>query len=275
MAQWDKIQSSGDVEDRRGDISSSVGVGSLGVIVVLGLMLFTGNGNPSDVANLLDQLQSNSSSTQKGEFVDTAKYFEFAQKVVGSNNEVWKSEFQKQGKVYKEPKLVLFRGATASACGGANSQIGPHYCPTDQTIYLDETFFEELKTRFGAKGGDVAEAYVMAHEIGHHIQNLKGTFAKYDTQENSISVRVELQADCYAGIWAGDASSGGIINVQEIEQAIDAAGSVGDDRIQKRSTGTTNPETWTHGSSEQRKKWFLTGYTTKDINSCNTLQSKI
>ncbi|MBC7471721.1 MAG: neutral zinc metallopeptidase [candidate division SR1 bacterium] len=268
MANWDKIQSSGDVEDRRGN-QVLTGLGSLGTIIAIGAALLFG-GDTAQIQSIINQLVQ-SQSTSQGEFVDTKNYKAFAQKVIGSNNEIWKKELDKQNINYIDPKLVLFRGATNSECGGANSQVGPHYCPVDKTIYLDETFFEELTTRFGAKGGDVAEAYVMAHEVGHHVQKLKGAFSKVDTSDNANSIKIELQADCYAGVWAGDITSEGIINENEIDQAIDAAGAVGDDRIQKASTGRVNPETWTHGSSAQRKQWFLTGYKSKDSTSCNTI----
>jgi uncharacterized protein len=270
MANWDQIQSTGEVEDRRGG-QAAAGLGTVGTIIVLGFMLFSGSGDSSQLQGIISQLQENQVSGVQGEFVDSKNYKAFAQKVIGSNNDIWKKELAKKNEKYVEPKLVLFREATQSGCGGATSDVGPHYCPTDQTIYLDETFFEELTTRFGAKGGDVAEAYVMAHEIGHHIQKLKGTFANVDRSDNANSVKVELQADCYAGVWAGDISSAGIITEKEVDQAIDAAGAVGDDRIQKASTGKVNPETWTHGSSAQRKQWFQTGYKSKDSTSCNTI----
>jgi uncharacterized protein len=274
MAQWDKITSSGDVEDRRGNsFSPAIGLGSIGTIVVLGIMLFSGNSSTGDVQRLLNEIQNTASkqTEKKGEFVDTKNYLPFAKKVLGSNNDVWKKELAKSNINYLNPKLVLFRQGTESGCGGAVSEAGPHYCQRDQTIYFDETFFEDLTKKFGAKGGDVAEAYVIAHEIGHHVQYVKGTFNRVDTSDNETSVRVELQADCYAGVWAGDASSEGVITEKEIDQAIDAAGSVGDDRIQKASTGKVNPESWTHGSSAQRKQWFLTGYKTKDSKACNTI----
>jgi uncharacterized protein len=271
MAQWDKIESTGNVEDRRGATGTAVGVGGLGTILIIGFMLLNGGGSSADIQNMLDQLAQSNPSTSQGEFVDTKNYKGFAEKIIGSNNDVWNSNLSKLGEKYVEPKLVLFRGSTESACGGASSQIGPHYCPNDKTIYLDETFFAELSSRFGAKGGDVAEAYVMAHEIGHHVQRVRGTFAKYDTRDNEISVKVELQADCYAGIWAGTVKSEGIITEKEIDQAIDAAEAVGDDRIQKSQTGSVHPETWTHGSSAQRKQWFLTGYKSLDVKACNTI----
>jgi uncharacterized protein len=271
MANWDKITSTGNVEDRRGS-APAAGVGFVGTIVIAGAVLLLG-GNTSDVRNILSQVNNNTGTqTTQGEFVDTKKYKEFTQKIIGSNNDVWRKELAKSGIQYQDPKLVLFRGATNSACGGASSQIGPHYCPNDQTVYLDETFFEELTSRFGAKGGDVAEAYVMAHEIGHHVQKVRGTFAKNDTSDNKTSVKVELQADCYAGVWAGDVTSEGVITPAEIDQAIDAASAVGDDRIQKSQGGAVNPESWTHGSSAQRKQWFLTGYTTKDSKNCSTIR---
>jgi uncharacterized protein len=270
MADWDKITNMGDVEDRRGNVVTG-GVASIGVLALVGTVMFFGGASPEQILQTVSDLQGQNVSTSQGQFVDTKKYAEFAGKIIGSNNDVWKAELAKQNITYREPKLVLFRGVTESGCGGASSQSGPHYCPTDQTIYLDETFFEELTTKFGAKGGDVAEAYVMAHEVGHHIQKVKGTFAKNDTRDNETSVKVELQADCYAGIWAGNLNDRGIISPNEIDQAIDAAAAVGDDRIQKSSGGRVNPETWTHGSSADRKKWFLVGYDTKDSTRCNTI----
>jgi uncharacterized protein len=274
MANWDKVESEGNVEDRRGSgLSSPVGLGTIGTIIILGIVLFTGNGDLSSVSGLLEQLQQQSTTqtTPSGEFEDTKKYKEFSSKVIGSTNQVWKKEFSEEKLQYKEPKLVLFRGSTNSECGGADSRVGPHYCPNDQTIYLDETFFEQLRTKFGAQGGQVAEAYVMAHEVGHHVQNITGILNKVNMRDNSSSVKVELLADCYAGVWAGIAKQEGVINESEISQAIDAASAVGDDRIQKSTTGRVNPETWTHGSSAQRKQSFMQGYKGLDNNVCNSI----
>jgi uncharacterized protein len=271
MANWDKIQNTGDVEDRRGSQSVRT-VGSIGVIAVVGLLMLASGANPDQIASFIQQVQENQTTqTTQGEFVDTKKYAEFSSKIIGSNNAVWKSELAKQNIQYQPPKLVLFRGNTESGCGGADSRFGPHYCQADKTIYLDETFFEELTTKFGARGGDVAEAYVIAHEVGHHVQKEQGTFAKFDTSDNETSVAVELQADCYAGVWAGELSQEGVISESEIDQAIDAAAAVGDDRIQKSQGAKVNPETWTHGSSADRKKWFLTGYRTKNSTQCDTI----
>jgi uncharacterized protein len=269
MASWDVIKNMGEVEDRRGVASTAIGVSSVGAIVILGIMLLTGNGSSDDILNVIDSLQQKNSSSQTVPFEDTKKYKEFASRVIGSTNQVWTEQFAKENLKYKPPKLVLFRNSTTSACGGADSNVGPHYCPPDQTIYLDETFFEVLRTKFGAKGGEVAEAYVMAHEVGHHIQEITGVTANINPNDNEFSIKLELQADCYAGVWAGVAQSEGIIEITEIEQAIDAASAVGDDRIQKKATGRINPETWTHGSSEQRKEAFIKGYNSKDNNICN------
>jgi uncharacterized protein len=271
MANWDKITSMGEVEDRRGN-AVTTGVASIGVLAIVGVLMFASGATPEQILRTVGDISQQTQTTTQGEFVDTKKYKEFSQKVIGSNNEVWKQELATQGIDYKEPKLVLFRGLTESGCGGASSQSGPHYCPSDQTIYLDETFFEELTTKFGARGGEVAEAYVMAHEVGHHIQKVRGTFSKNDTRDNETSVKVELQADCYAGVWMGNVFQEGIVSENEIEQALDAAAAVGDDRIQKSQGQKVNSESWTHGSSADRKKWFLTGYTTKDSKKCSTIK---
>jgi uncharacterized protein len=270
MALWDQLEESGNVEDRRGNpgVGGLGSIGVLGTVLVIGFSLLTG----ADPIQLLNQIQTTQPTTSQGEFVDTKGYVAFSKRVIGSNNRVWKAELAKQGIEYKNPKLVLFRGGTQSGCGGADSQSGPHYCPADQTIYLDETFFDELTGRYGAKGGDVAEAYVMAHEVGHHVQKIRGTFARNDQSDNQTSVNIELQADCFAGVWAGTIKSEGIISDTEINQAIDAAETVGDDRIQKQSGGRVNPETWTHGSSAQRKDSFLRGYNSLDSNQCNTVR---
>jgi uncharacterized protein len=271
MANWDKITDIGNVEDRRGNVATT-GVASIGMLAIVGVLMFAGGATPDQILRTVSDIGQQTQTTTQGEFVDTKQYAKFAGRVIGSNKEIWKQELESQGINYQEPKLVLFRGLTESGCGGASSQSGPHYCPSDQTIYLDETFFEELTTKFGAQGGDVAEAYVMAHEVGHHIQKVKGTFAKNNTRENETSVKVELQADCYAGVWMGNVFKEGIVSENEIEQALDAASAVGDDRIQKSQGQRVNSESWTHGSSADRKKWFLTGYQTKDSKACSTIK---
>lgn len=194
-------------------------------------------------------------------------YEVFASTVLGSTNDVWSKAFDQSNLSYNEPKLVLFRVGTESRCGGADSRVGPHYCPLDQTIYLDETFFDELNRRLGAEGGDVAEAYVIAHEVGHHVQyELNGL---HEDTSNQESIELELQADCFAGLWTYSIKDFGVFGEGEINEAIDAAGSVGDDRIQAKIEGRINPESWTHGSSEQRVAAFNKGFELGSVKQCD------
>ena len=254
------------------------GIGGLGAIVILLFVLFAGGGSGLD--QVMNQLQETQQpSQQPEEFQGEDDYEVFASTVLGSTDEVWDEIFAASGLDYVEPTLVLFRGSTQSACGGANSAVGPHYCPLDETIYLDETFFDEMTVRLGATGGDVAEAYVIAHEVGHHVQNRIGLMdevrsaqqsAGSQEQANELSVRLELQADCFAGIWAFSLRDAGVFLPGEIDEAIDAAASVGDDRIQERVEGQITPERWTHGSSAQRVEWFTTGFETGDPSACDT-----
>lgn len=285
MAVWDKIGSSGDVEDRRGMGTGGIALTGVSGLIIFLLFAFLGGGSSSN-GSVLEQVLNQAgapqadSSQQSADFQGADEYETFTKRVLGSNNDTWAAIFQAQGKTYENPKLVLFRQITQSGCGVASSAAGPHYCPLDQTIYLDETFFEELQRRFGGSSGDVAQAYVLAHEAGHHVQNQLGTMDQAmqaqqgnPDQANAISEALELQADCYAGIWMNSISAEGIIEQEEIKQALSAAAAVGDDHIQKTQTGTTNPETWTHGSSEQRVKWFTTGYNTGKLASCDTFGS--
>jgi uncharacterized protein len=280
MALWDRLSSRGNVEDRRGMAPTALGgLGVTGVIVVVLFNLLMGG----DVTDVLTQLESVPIETQQGvekeEFKGEDSYEVFASTVLGSNNEMWSDVFSKSNRSYTPPKLVLFRTATNSACGAATSEVGPHYCPRDQTIYLDETFFEELQRRFGAQGGDVAEAYVIAHEVAHHAQNEFGIMSEVHTANqnnpetaNERSIQLELQADCFAGLWAYSIRDRQVFLPGEIQEAMDAAASVGDDRIQKSVNGEVNPETWTHGSSEQRVTWFNKGFESGSLSSCNTFQ---
>jgi predicted metalloprotease len=225
----------------------------------------------------LGNVSTQTQTENPSQFEGADKYEVFASEVLGSNNDMWQEVFSKNNLTYSEPQMVLFREATQSGCGTATSQVGPHYCPLDETIYLDETFFDELKSVLGAKGGDVAEAYVMSHEAGHHAQKGLGIMDKVDAQinqnsgeANDLSIKLELQADCFAGLWAHSVKDKGVILPGEIEEAMDAAASVGDDRVQERVTGQINPETWTHGSSEQRVEWFNRGYSSGLLSECNT-----
>ncbi|MGB4795890.1 MAG: neutral zinc metallopeptidase [Candidatus Saccharimonadales bacterium] len=285
MALWDKIGSSGDVEDRRGMGTGGIAITSIGGLILFLAFAFLGGGtgqNGSVLEQILGQVaeQQSTTTSQPAEFQGADQYETFTKKVLGSNNDTWQAILAVQGVEYTPPKLVLFRGLTQSACGAASSAVGPHYCPYDQTIYMDETFFDELQRRFGGSSGDVAQAYVISHEVGHHVQNVTGTMEQVAAAQqddpgaaNELSVRLELQADCYAGIWARSLSQLGVFeSSDEIKEALSAAAAVGDDRIQEATQGRSNPETWAHGSSAQRTQWFTTGYDTGKLTSCNTLE---
>lgn len=274
MANWGRIESRGDVEDRRGLVPVVGSISVVGIAATLLLNYLSGG----DLADVLPQILENIPTENQqvlnsSEFEGSDEYEVFASTVLGSNNVAWGKQFTQINRTYSAPKLVLFRQATQSACGGATSEVGPHYCPLDTTVYLDETFFDELQSRFGARGGDVAEAYVIAHEVGHHVQNELGQLQKVQqSRSNEVSIQMELQADCYAGIWAHSIKNQDVFEPGEIEEAMDAAAAVGDDRIQKSITGYVNPETWTHGSSTQRVEWFHKGYENGTLSSCDTFR---
>lgn len=275
MARWDKLGGRGNVEDRRGvGMAIGGGAGVIGIIIVLALNYFGINIDPSLVTEVVDRMQP--AQQESGEFAGEDAYELFASRVLGSADEYWQQELGSRDIQYAAPRLVLFRDATRSACGMATLQVGPHYCPADQTIYLDERFFDILKQQLGAKGGETAQAYVIAHEVGHHVQQVTGDMSRVmsdpgyrQSGDNSLSVRLELQADCYAGLWAYAVDAQGVFEAGDIDQAIDAAEKVGDDYLQSRSGGSINPETWTHGSSEDRKAAFNNGYTYGDFERCS------
>ena len=267
MALWNKLNARGNVEDRRGAgplLGGGIGLAGITIILLLNLL---GGGDVTDVLNQLQNVQAQPTQSYNAkDFEGDDSYEVFAGTVLGSANQMWEDLFSKNELTYQEPKLVLFRGATNSACGGADSRVGPHYCPGDKTIYLDETFFDELKSRFGAEGGDVAEAYVIAHEVGHHIQHELNALSESNSNQESVSQ--ELQADCLAGLWAYSIKDLGVFEEGEIHEAINAAAAVGDDRIQAKVSGRVNPESWTHGSSEQRISAFTKGYESGSVNKC-------
>ncbi|MEO8153317.1 MAG: neutral zinc metallopeptidase [Rhizobacter sp.] len=210
------------------------------------------------------------------------KLAKFVSVVLADTEDVWRAQFKQMGSTYREPKLRLFRGSEPTACGQGQAAMGPFYCPGDQKVYIDLGFYETMRTRLGAPG-DFAQAYVIAHEVGHHVQNLLGITAKVDgmrgrvseTEQNAISVRLELQADCFAGIWAHDAQSARqILEQGDVEEALNAASQIGDDTLQRKSRGTVQPETFTHGTSAQRVTWFKRGLQTGSINQCNTFEAR-
>ena len=273
----------GQVQDRRGmgGRGIAVGGGAGTILVVLALALLgvnvPGTGGESDPFSLGTGDQG---SRQSSELSSTCKNGSDANqredcRIVGVVNSVqayWSDKVQG----YREAPTQFFTGQTSTGCGSATSAVGPFYCPNDQTVYIDLSFYDELRTRFGAHGGAFAEAYVIAHEYGHHIQHLTGTDRRVGNDlhgEKSGSVRLELQADCYAGVWAAHAVETSYIEdltSQDISDGLDAAAAVGDDRIQKSATGRVDSETWTHGSSAERQKWFDTGYEAGDANRCDT-----
>ncbi len=258
------------------------GAGGLGLIAVLVVMLLGGgSGGGLDLEGLMQGLEAQQPATTPQALTpEEEAEGEFIGAVLGTTETYWGEEFAASGETYPAPRLVLFTGSTSSGCGGASAQIGPHYCPLDQTIYVDLGFFTELQARFGAGGGDFAEAYVIAHEVGHHVQNVTGTMERVRNLQsqnpaarNALSVQMELQADCYAGNWANAVLERDVLQPGDIEEGLDAAAAVGDDRIQERATGRVDPESWTHGSSEQRVRWFTVGFESGDPQACDTFNA--
>ena len=278
----------GQVSDRRG-MGRGGGIalgggGAIGIVLLLAYTLL--GGNPSDLGPLL---QPGAVTGPEGSAVATdCKTGEDANarddcRILGYVNSVqkyWTDEFAASGLQYQAVDTVLFSGVTSSACGTATSASGPFYCPADKLVYLDLDFFKELQSRFGASGGSLAQGYVIAHEYGHHVQDLLNALGTGggDTGPQSRAVRVELQADCYAGVWANHAAATKYLQPltdTQIADALDAARAVGDDRIQESTTGQVNPDGWTHGSSEQRQTWFRTGYQTGDPSKCDTFSGTV
>jgi hypothetical protein len=264
------------VEDRRGSSSGGkiAGIGGIGGLIVVAIITLLSGGNPLDIISsgqLSSVIQSSDPNYQPTEHEE--ELATFASQVLAGTEDVWTAEFKKMGLEYEPPKLVLFTGSVQSGCGGATSSTGPFYCSADQTVYIDLSFFEQMETQMDA-GGDFAYAYVIAHEVGHHVQYLLGDLTKAHTkmsqvsekESNQISVRLELQADFYAGVWAyNDNQMFGSLEDGDIEEGLNAASKIGDDYLQKQAQGYSVPETFNHGRSDQRVKWLKRGATTGNV----------
>jgi len=280
---WEDEERSENVEDRRGVPASRGFVGGgIGTIIIVLVALYFG----IDPSMLLQTSQQSAppyvTQQRQQPYGGQDRMAQFVSVVLADTEKTWHGIFRQYGKTYREPKLVLFTDAVDSACGFAQAATGPFYCPGDQKVYIDLGFFEEMKNRFQAPG-DFAQAYVIAHEVGHHVQNLLGIADKVQStmrrvskaQANRLSVRMELQADCYAGVWGYYADrSRGLLETGDLEEALGAASAIGDDRIMRRSSGTVVPDAFTHGTSAQRVRWFRRGFETGDVNQCNTFEAK-
>ena len=292
---WEGNRQSENVEDRRNDGGAGsgrrpmiggrgIGVGTIAIALVAGWIFGI---NPLTVLGLLSggdpgQVSAPAAQPTGPRVAATDPAAVFASTVLANTEDVWGAVFKQAGGSYAPPTLVLFRGRTQSACGLGESASGPFYCPGDSKVYVDLAFFDTLRTRLGAPG-DFAQAYVIAHEVGHHVQNLLGVTAKVDAmrgkvpqaQMNAMSVRVELQADCLAGVWAHHSQQGkGWLEKGDIEEAMNAAAQIGDDTLQRKSQGTVVPESFTHGSSAQRVSWFKRGFDSGSVKQCNTFEAK-
>jgi hypothetical protein len=265
---------SSNVEDRRGmgGIAAGGGVGA----IIIGLLYMLLGGNPSDVPQGQPAPDGNAGAPAGQN--DATRHF--VAQVLSSTEQTWGGIFQQAGRQYQDPRLVMYSGAYPSACGLGQAAMGPFYCPRDEKVYLDASFFEEMEQRFHA-GGQFADAYVIAHEVGHHVQNLMGISQQVEraqqaassrSEANQYSVLLELQADCFAGVWAHQAQQRGELQLEpgDVENALNAANAIGDDKLQQEAQGRVVPDSFTHGSAEQRKRWFMTGYQSGSVQACNT-----
>lgn len=268
---WENLRQSANVQDLRGGRGLAIGGGGIGLVVVLLAALLYG----VDPRQLLDSQPAQSQYPQQtrtadNRAADTGQRFVSA--VLGSTEDAWSKILPQQAGIrYSAPQLVLYSGQISSACGYTSSAVGPFYCPGDRKVYLDLGFFNELSREFRAPG-DFAQAYVIAHEVGHHVQNLLGTMDRMPSGNNQASVALELQADCYAGIWANFAQQQGVVETGDAEEALRAASAVGDDMIQRRTQGYVVPESFTHGSARQRMEWFSRGMQSGDMRQCQTFR---
>ena len=279
---WGAGRRSENVEDRRGmPISRGIVGGGIGTIILVVAALYFG----IDPTVILQQMPNGGTpavTTQQHQKPGADPMAEFVSVVLADTEDTWKDIFRRYGRTYQEPTLVLFTDTVQSACGFADAAVGPFYCPRDHRVYIDLRFYQDLKERFKAPG-DFAQAYVIAHEVGHHVQNLLGTTEKVQSAQsrssrveaNRLSVRVELQADCFAGVWAYHANKARkILEEGDLEEALRAASAIGDDRLQRQTRGTVVPDSFTHGTSDQRVRWFRRGIETGDLDQCNTFKAE-
>jgi predicted metalloprotease len=281
---WEQGRESENVEDRRGQgprRGAPLGIGAL--LAVLAISYLTG-ADPRQILSLLGGVETRVSESPAGAGTGAApadQLGRFSSVVLASTEDVWRGVFDRGGRRYVEPKLVLFSESVESACGFASSAVGPFYCPGDSRVYLDLSFFHELETRFGAPG-DFAQAYVLAHEVGHHVQNLLGTNERVSQlqrrsgkrEANALSVRLELQADCLAGVWGHFANAAQkLIEPGDVEEGLAAAAAIGDDRLQREAGRRVQPESWTHGSSAERVRWFREGLRRGQLEACDTFRA--
>lgn len=276
---WQGRQGSSNVEDKRGKSKGLLG-GGIGTIIII-IVIYLLGGDPSGIMqNATDP--SNQTTEEYNPSAKEQELADFSSVVLKETEDTWTKLFNEDGKTYRLPKLVLFTDAVQSGCGAASANSGPFYCPGDEKVFIDLSFFEELGSRFGAPG-DFAMAYVIAHEVGHHVQLLLGINEKYEsyrdrlseTEFNKMTVRLELQADYFAGVWAHYAERMNLLEEGDLEEALNAASAIGDDRLQKKSQGSVNPDTFTHGTSEQRSRWFLKGFRSGDMNGGDTFAASV
>lgn len=284
---WKDSRRSTNVEDRRGRrIPGGAKGGGIGIMLLALAGMYFFNIDPALIMNLGNAIQGDSPATQSSKpykaTAEEQEQAEFVSVVLADTEDVWTQVLRENGRTYQEPTLVLFSGSVKSACGFAQAAMGPFYCPGDRKVYIDLSFYDDLQKQLHSPG-DFARAYVVAHEIGHHVQKLLGISDQVDKARrqlskkdfNKVSVRLELQADCFAGVWANRADRmRGILEPGDIEEALNAASNIGDDRLQKQSRGYVTPDSFTHGSSAQRVRWFNQGYKSGDINSCNTFEAR-
>lgn len=282
---WGDGRRSENVEDRRGvHVSRRIAGGGIGTILLVLVAMYFGI-DPSIILNQSQTPIPGAGAPTRSEPYSASpeenRLAEFVSVVLGDTEDTWRTLFRGMGQTYQEPKLVMFSGSVESACGMASAAVGPFYCPMDQKVYIDLSFYSDLKQRFGAPG-DFAQAYVIAHEVGHHVQNLLGIAEKVNSlrsrasegESNRLSVMMELQADCLAGVWAHHADKARqILEEGDIEEALNAASMIGDDRMQRQSRGYVTPDSFTHGSSAQRMHWFNLGLKTGNIGQCDTFQT--